>query len=288
MSKQSEIFNQVIVIGLGLIGGSLALEIKAKGLARQVIGISRSLKNRREALRQKAVDSVYPKIGAFVSKADLIIIATPVESILFFLKELKPLLSARSLLTDVGSTKQKIVEEAKRLKIAQFVGGHPIAGTEKSGMQAAERGLFEKKNWILTPSGKKSFGKLKQLIKKVGARVLEMSAQDHDRAFAALSHLPNILSYALASTLLATQPKKNLRLAGSSLKEMTRLASSPPEMWRDISLANASEIGKVLTSLQNEIKKFQKAIQKKEGKKLTAFFEKGNQFRKELKKEFLT
>lgn len=285
MKKQKFIFQNVVVMGLGLIGGSFALELRKQKLAAKVIGVSRSLTNRQEALRRKAVDEAYPQIAPFIKEADLILLATPVESIRTILKQIKPFLSKETLITDVGSSKQKIVQEAKRLGIHQFVGGHPIAGTEKSGMKAAELNLFQKRKWILTPSKKHpALGRLKLLLKKIGAEVLKMKADEHDKILAAVSHLPNLLAYSLAAVVGEKDRKQKIKLAALSLKEMTRVASSPPEMWRDICLSNATEISKTLAAMQKNLGELKKAVDRKNSKKLMSLLEKGRCFRKELEK----
>ncbi len=283
MKKSSFLFRKVVVVGLGLIGGSFALELKKRKLAREVFGVSRSSQNRRIALKRKAVDQVFPILGKFVSDADLILLAIPVESIPQTLKKLKPFLSKEVLVTDVGSTKVNIVEAAHKLALRQFVGGHPIAGTEKSGMQAAELDLFRNKKWILTPSfSHPSLKKYVILLQKIGAQVLWMKAEEHDTSLAAVSHLPNVLAYALANTMDGKDRDKNIRLAGSSLKGMTRVASSPPEMWRDICLANAKPLEKCLALFQKQLSEFQRAVKAKNAKKLQTLFAKGNKFRKKL------
>jgi len=284
MKKNKPLFDTVIIIGLGLIGGSLALELKKRGLAKRVVGVARSSANRREALRRRAVDEAVPAPGEFIRGADLVVLATPVAAILKLLSELKPFLSERSLLTDVGSTKQSIVQEARRLRLSQFLGGHPIAGTEKSGMKAAELDLFRGKKWILTPAGKPSgLTRMKKLLKAIGAEVLEMGAREHDQALSYVSHLPNLLAYALAG-VESESAARNLRLAGSSLKGMTRVASSPPEMWRDICLNNSAEISKRLSSLQKRIARFQKSLASKKSQDLMRLFEEGRRFRLALEK----
>lgn len=284
MTKKNPLFNQIVVVGLGLIGGSLALEIKRHKLARKVVGVSRSKQNRKEALRRKAVDEVYPKLSSFVSEADLVILATPVESIIQLLREVKQWASPQALITDVGSSKLQIVNEAKKINLKQFVGGHPIAGTENSGMKSAELNLFKNKKWILTPSGNPlGYSKLKLLLKTVGAEVLEMPAQEHDQVLAAVSHLPNIIAYTLANTVgEKSRRAKNIRFAGSSLKGMTRVAASPGEMWRDVCLSNGKEISKSVADFQSQLKIFQKALTQKDSQKLLNFFELGKKFRNEL------
>ncbi len=285
MKNPSAPFQKVVIVGMGLIGGSLALEFKRGKFAEQVIGVSRSVQNRKAALQCGALDEAYAEIDSFVEDADLIILATPVTNIVESLKKLKPLISQSALVTDVGSTKKKIVDEARRLKLKQFVGGHPIAGTEKSGMMAAELDLFAGKKWILTPLVKHpALKKFKSFLKDIGAELVEMKSELHDEVFASTSHVPNLLAYALAGATAQNKAQEKIKLAGSSIKGMTRVASSPPEMWRDICLTNSKEISRALKDLQKQISKLQKAIHSQNPKALMTLLEQGRRFRKSLEK----
>lgn len=284
--KNIKPIHKVAIIGLGLMGGSFALEIKKHKLAKKVIGVSRASQNRREALRRNAVDEVHSEIGPYLKEADLIVLATPVQSILQLLSSLRPFLSPEAIVTDVGSTKEDIIKEAKRLRIKHFVGGHPIAGTEKSGMRAAQLDLFKNKKWILTPSQKtRSFMRLAKLLKRMGAEVIIMKASQHDELLASVSHLPNLLAYVLAATVGQKDRKQKIKFAASSLLGMTRVASSPPEMWRDICLSNQVEISKILSVFQKDLAELKKAVDQKNSKKLMALLDQGRSFRKELEKK---
>ncbi|MBL7685500.1 MAG: prephenate dehydrogenase/arogenate dehydrogenase family protein, partial [Deltaproteobacteria bacterium] len=212
------IFSKVAIVGLGLIGGSLALEIKKRKMATQVFGISTSAENREEALRRHAVDEAFAKGGDFLSEVDLVVVATPVGKIVPILQQLKPFLKTDALVTDVGSVKSDIIRKASKIKGLNFIGGHPIAGTEKSGMKAAQLKLFQKKNWILTPTPKVNSDLRKKLIRwieQLGAKVILMDPSEHDRIFAAVSHLPNLLGYSLANTVASFKESKMLGMAGS-------------------------------------------------------------------------
>src|SRR5262245_6175283 len=275
-------FPNVAIIGLGLIGGSIALELKRKHLAKKVVGVSRSRGNRREALRRKAVDEAFSRVGSFLSEADLVVLATPVNTVLSLLKEIRPFLKKEALVTDVGSVKAPIAGGGFKIFKSSFIGGHPIAGTEKSGMGAAQLGLFRGRKWILTPSAgtpRSSLTRLKGFVKALGAEVVEIDAQVHDRIFSAVSHLPNVLAYALANTVASLNDSKALRLAGGSLRDMTRLAESPPEMWRDISLANRDNVLRMIGRFEGELKKFRKALRKGGGKDLMRLFKNGREFK---------
>lgn len=261
-------------MGLGLIGGSIALEIKKHKLAQTVMGVSRSRKNQSEALRQAAVDEVYPAIGDFLKTVDLIILATPPRTILKLIDQIQPYLAEQTLVTDVGSTKATLVAHARRYPKMNFIGGHPIAGTEQSGMQAAQLELFSGKHWILTPDEKTSRGSLlglKRFLAPLGCRLSVMSPEAHDKTFALLSHLPNLISFALSRTVHLQKNEVDLKLAGSGFKGMTRLAMSPPEMWRDIWIENRAELLKAVRLFEAELAGFKKLIRSQNEEALLEF-----------------
>ncbi|MBF0491581.1 MAG: prephenate dehydrogenase/arogenate dehydrogenase family protein [Deltaproteobacteria bacterium] len=272
----------VAILGLGLIGGSLALEFKRHRLASQVIGISTSVENREEALRQKAVDVAYKKLGDFLQTADIVFICTPVKIIETILLPLKKNVSEHTIITDVGSTKEQIVDQAKKLKLKNFIGGHPIAGTEKSGMKAAQLGLFKNKKWILTSEEKSNpanFNTLKKLLTAMGAKVEVMKAKDHDALFAAFSHVPNLISFALASSLNHKKLLSKIDFAGSSLRDMTRLAASPVAMWRDIALSNSVQILRSLDLFEKKILELKCVLKKRDARGLERFLREGQKVR---------
>jgi prephenate dehydrogenase len=279
------LFQNIAIVGLGLIGGSIALELKRKKLSPRIIGISRSAENRREALKLKAVDAAYSRVGSFLSEADLVILAAPVKAILPLLKNLKGFLKKDAMVTDVGSVKGEIVRAASRMKGFHFIGGHPIAGTERSGMKAAERDLFRGRKWILTPApgtSKPCLKRLTSLIENLGARVVLMDPGEHDRIFSAVSHLPNVVAYALANAVASLEDPDLPRFAGSSLRDMTRVAGSPPEMWRDICLSNREEILRRMRNFEGVFGRLRKAVEKGNPSGLFKFFDQGRRFRKKL------
>ena len=276
------LFNKVIIVGVGLIGGSLGMEILRRKLAPVVIGVGRSRANLKVALAKRAIrKGCSPQ--QFINQlagADLIILATPVRSVAGYFSLLRSAarqgnLSADLIVTDVGSTKRGIVRQAERLLPAEipFVGGHPIAGTEHSGAQAAWLGLFRNKICILTPGNKtnrRAVKKITELWKAVGSQVITLSPEIHDARLGAVSHLPHMVAYALVHTVLR-QPQA-LRLGGGGFRDFTRIAASDPVMWRDIGLENGAVIQKNIRALERELKVIKKMLARNEGEKLRRYF----------------
>lgn len=238
-------FERVAVIGVGLIGGSFALALKAAGACGHVVGAGRSEQNLRAALARGAIDSVAPDPAAAAQGADLVLVATPVAQFERIFSSLAPALGAQALVTDAGSTKQDVVAAARAglgSKIGRFVPAHPIAGGEESGVSAADAGLFHGRRVVLAPlpeNGAADVGRVEAAWIACGALVFRMSAQEHDSVFAAVSHLPHLLAYALVHEIAERANAAQLfGYAASGFRDFTRIASSHPEMWRDICVAN--------------------------------------------------
>lgn len=281
-------FPQVAVLGLGLIGGSIALDLKKNRLAKRVVGYNRSAASRRSALRRKACDAVFSDPTKAVAGADLVILATPVRHIPALAKQIAPYLKPGAVVTDVGSTKEKIVVQAGRfLKSGNpFVGGHPIAGTEQSGMAAAVSGLFQKRWWILTPvadsKSRQAVIRLSGLLKKLGARVTVMTPREHDRILAAVSHLPHMVAYSLMHAVMPYKKGRALRFAGSSFRDVTRITSSSAEMWTDICLENRDSILAWIQSFETILSKLKRNLAKGKAKELNRFFSKAAKTRSQM------
>ena len=238
-------FERVAVIGVGLIGGSFSLALKEKNLCRHIVGVGRSPANMKLALERAAVDSIETDVAQAVSDADLVLVATPVAQFEKIFREIKPNLKPSATLSDAGSTKRDVVAAARAglgSRISQFVPAHPIAGAEKSGVAAASKDLFRGKRVVLTPLPENSPESI-QLIERTwaatGAKVSTMLPEEHDEVFATVSHLPHLLAYALVSEIGGRSNVKELfAYAAGGLRDFTRIASSHPEMWRDICIAN--------------------------------------------------
>ena len=243
-------FNTIAIVGLGLIGGSIALAVRERWPAVRIAGVDRKAVLA-HALGSGAVDRVADS-AADVFDADLIILAAPVRQNLKLLSEVVRL-PAASVVTDVGSTKRDIVETAAALGCSSsFVGGHPIGGAEQGGFGFARPDLFKHRPWIFTPVNGTPPAALERLFvfaQSLGARPSTMDAASHDRVMAFLSHLPQLTASALMDVIGGSAGQHALRLAGRGLVDTTRLASSPPETWRDVCATNADAVGEALDVL---------------------------------------
>ena len=276
--------NKVLIFGVGLIGGSLALALKKAGIATHIVGIGRNQDSLKTALSLRVIDEAQTDIAQAMQGTDIVVIATPVAQTPEILAAIAPHLKADTIITDAGSTKSDIAgyvaNAAKNLTpalLSQFVGGHPIAGAEKSGVSAANADLFFGKNVVLTPNeqtSKQALSKVRALWEATGANVSEMSAEAHDQIFAAVSHLPHLLAFALVDDLANRKNSQQLfDFAASGFRDFTRIAGSSPEMWRDISLANREALLSELEAYQSELKLLQKLLENKDGAGLEALFE---------------
>jgi prephenate dehydrogenase len=254
-------FDKVIVCGVGLIGGSFALALKAAGVVKEVVGFGRTRVPLEEAVRLGVID----RIGgdwSEASNADLVLLGMPVGQMEAVMYALEPHLGPDTLVTDGGSTKSDVVAAAQAAfgdRIGQFVPGHPIAGAEKSGVTAATAGLYRGKRVVLTPLPANSavaVARVRAAWEACGANVSELTPADHDSVFAAVSHLPHILAYALVHDLARRENSDILfGFAAGGFRDFTRIASSHPEMWRDICLANRVALIKELDAYMSELLK---------------------------------
>lgn len=238
-------FERVAVLGVGLIGGSFALALKAAGACGHVVGAGRNRANLALARERGILDSIAADAIAAAHGADLVLLAAPVAQFQKLFHAISPVLGPKALVTDGGSTKRDVVAAARAglgKKIAQFVPAHPIAGGEKSGAGEARPDLFKGKRVLVTPLAENndaSVAKVRAAWEACGAAVSTMSAEEHDAVLGTVSHFPHLLAYALAQEV-ATRPNsaRLFEIAGAGFRDFTRLASSNPEMWRDICVAN--------------------------------------------------
>ncbi|HET9044553.1 MAG TPA: prephenate dehydrogenase/arogenate dehydrogenase family protein [Burkholderiales bacterium] len=248
------------VIGVGLIGGSFALALKAAGAVGRVIGVGRDPANIRRALELGAIDTAQPDAGAAVENADFVLVATPVGAMAALFDRIAPRLAPETVVTDGGSTKSDVIAAARaalRASITQFVPAHPVAGSDESGVAAASAGLYRGREVILTPLPENrpaAIERVRAAWQACGARVTEMSPSDHDAVLAAVSHLPHLLSFALMRDIAQRADSgRFFAHAGSGFRDFTRLAASNAEMWRDICLANRAALLGDLRRYQDEL-----------------------------------
>jgi prephenate dehydrogenase len=281
-------FQKVAIIGLGLIGGSLAFDIKGRHLAEVVIGISRRSEVIDLARGAGAIDWGTTDLLKGVAGADLIFICTPIFSIVEIFKKIAGSLRPETVVSDAGSTKKFIMQQVAKLcpEKIYFIGGHPMAGSEKSGFSAARPDLFQNAVYILTPAPSTPVTVLNNFsgfLEKLGAAVVYLNAEEHDRITAAVSHLPYLVAVALAGSLLALpRHREFLKFAAGGLRDTTRVASSPTDVWGEICLTNRQEILKMLTILEKEIGQIKEALSKNNALKLDRILKKSFQLRQNL------
>lgn len=250
-------FERVAILGVGLMGASLGLALRERGLARTVIGFDCNAEMLACAEKRGAIDQGTQTLSVAVSGSDLVVFAVPVGKMPYLMEQCVPYLSPHTLLTDMGSTKQRIVQEGARLFGTQFVGGHPMAGSEESGAQAGRADLFQGAAWIFTPQTPHSdITSLTNLVERLGARPILLEAEEHDRMIALVSHLPHVLSFAFAATVKTiSEPTTAANLSGNSYRDMTRVAASSPYLWSGILQENR-------VALLETIAHFEEALQR--------------------------
>jgi prephenate dehydrogenase len=242
-------FEQLAIIGCGLMGGSFALALKRAGLVKRVVGYSKSPSTTERARQLGVIDVEAPSALLAVSGADIVLIAVPVAATEATLKSIKHLVTPQMLIMDVGSTKRDVIDAGRRAlreQIGSFVPAHPIAGKEVSGVEHADADLYTGKQVILTPIERTLTVQLQKAVDvwtALDCKVVKMSPESHDAAFAAVSHLPHLISFALMNAISGQpQGKDYLSLAGPGFRDFTRIAASDPKVWRDIMVSNREEL----------------------------------------------
>ena len=260
-------FNQLGVIGCGLMGGSFALALKRAGLVKRVIGYSKSPSTTEKAKKLGVIDTTAESALLAVSGSDIVLIAVPVSATEAVFKSIRHLIEPGVLVMDVGSTKRDVVDAARRVlkeRIGSFVPAHPIAGKESAGIDHADATLYNGRQVILTPlpqTAPELIQKATDAWSAIGAQVLRMTPENHDAAFAAVSHLPHLLAFAYFNSV-ARQPagRDFLSLAGPGFRDFTRIAASDPIIWRDILIANQEEVLKQTSRLRYTLEAMELAI----------------------------
>ena len=287
---------KLVIVGVGLIGGSYALALRAAGKVERVIGVGRSQPNLETAKRLGIIDAQVASDGnwsAELADADLVLVATPVAQYASVFAQIAAGAGTRTLITDAGSTKQDVIATA-RLALGQalprFVPGHPIAGTEHSGAEAAFPTLFQDRNVVLTPLAETdaaATSTVAALWEACGSRVRVLDAEAHDRIFAAVSHLPHLLAFALVDAFAARSDAEDIfRFAASGFRDFTRIAGSSPEMWRDITLANRAAVAREVAAFRAQLDRVAAMVDAGDGDALTDVFARARDARRRWEAQY--
>ncbi|NCN89149.1 MAG: prephenate dehydrogenase/arogenate dehydrogenase family protein [Gallionella sp.] len=277
---------KVVIFGVGLIGGSFALALRKAGAVGEVVGFGRSATTLESAKRLGILDRIGSHAAAEVGDADLVLLATPVAQMADVFARIAPHLGAQTLITDGGSTKGDVVAAARANlgdKLTRFVPAHPIAGAELSGPQAAVAELYAGKKVVLTPlpeNAPEAVARVRQAWELCGAQVSELTPQQHDEVFAAVSHLPHLLSFALVHDIAQRDNREQLlSFAASGFRDFTRIAASSPEMWRDICMANREVLFDELGLYIQELESLHAALADADAEKLEEVFSEARKVR---------
>ena len=286
---------RLVVVGVGLIGGSCALALRATGAVREVVGVGRTRANLDEALSRGIVDRARALDEAWdeeLREADVVLVATPVAQIASILSRVAAGMGPSTVVTDAGSTKEDVVAAARTAfgaRIARFVPAHPVAGTEHSGAAAAFPTLFRDRTTVVTPladTASDALAKVRAMWELCGARVIALDCAQHDRIFAAVSHLPHVLAFALVAQLAARPDAADLFAhAASGFRDFTRIAGSSPEMWRDIALANRRALSAALADYRALLVTLARAIDDGDGAALERIFSEASEARRRWQAE---
>lgn len=286
MNRTSPVFGKVTIFGVGLIGGSFALALKAANAVGDIIGVDRDPVNLKRALDLGVITRQETNTERAVEGADLILLAMPVGQMRNVIQAIVPHLSPTTVVSDAGSTKQNVVRLALNempRHLAQFVPAHPVAGGERSGVEAASAELFRGRHLVLTPLAETSpaaIERVTQAWQLCGMIIRQMPASTHDRVFAAISHLPHLLAFALVESLAQRQDAKEFfRYAAGGFRDFTRIASSSPEIWRDVCLANRDALVSELENYQEQLQSLRRMLLDGNSEALEAMFERAREAR---------
>jgi prephenate dehydrogenase len=289
MSEPRFFVQRLAIIGVGLIGGSLARALRQANAVGEVVGCGRDERHLKRAQELGVIDRWSTRPAEAVTGADMVVLAAPVGAMQNLFKAIQPALSPTTIVTDVGSTKISViaaVREVFGVLPLRFVPGHPIAGTERTGVEASFAELFRERRVILTPASETdptATARVKAMWQLTGAQVSEMSAEHHDQVLAATSHLPHVLAYALVDHLAAMDDRTEIfAYAAGGFRDFTRIASSSPEMWRDIACANREALTTVLDGYLQDLLQLREAIARNDGEAILTVFRRAKQARDRL------
>jgi cyclohexadieny/prephenate dehydrogenase len=285
-------FNKITIIGLGLIGSSIARAIKKNHLCKNLVAHDKSKRVLKKILKLKITNHIEPNLKKSVQDSDLVIICTPLGTYKNIVSVIKNYLKNTCILTDVGSAKIFVTNTVNKLinKNTIWIPAHPVAGTEQSGPEAGFADLFKNRWCIITPTNKKNPNSLKKLNnfwKKIGSKVQYMTAEHHDKVMAITSHIPHLIAYNIVGTaanLEKDTKSEVIKYSASGFRDFTRIASSDPTMWRDIALNNRKQILHMLEKFNLDLSNLKRAIIKKDGNKLFKLFSKTRKIRQAIVK----
>ena len=286
-SPGSIFFNKVTILGVGLIGASFALAMKKRGLCNHIIGCGRKENNLKKAVEMKIIDFFEIDASKACAGSDLVLFAIPAGQFTDTAKKIKGSFKKGSIVTDAGSVKGKLVRDMEALmpEGVSFVGGHPIAGSDRTGIETATADLFSGARCILTPTEKTDKAALKKVIElweAIGSKVSTLDADEHDRIYAAVSHLPHVVAYAIVNTI-AEINNSYLGYAGNGFKDTTRIAASSPELWRDISLMNRENILELIELLKKNLDKIGRHLKESDAEAVEKEFKKAKALRENVR-----
>lgn len=283
------IINKLCIVGVGLIGGSLARALKKAGVVGEVVGVGRDVAHLEKAKSLAVIDTFETDIASAVKDCDMVVLAVPLGAMQSVFEKIAPVITNEMIITDVGSAKASVVRAAQaafKQIPATLVPGHPIAGTEKSGVAASFAELFNERRIIITPletSSNAAVSKVRQMWQACGAEVVETSVAHHDDVLAATSHLPHMLAFSLVDTLARMDAKNEIfDFAAGGFRDFTRIASSDPDMWRDICLANGDALVEMIKKFSDDLQLLSKAIESNDSTYLKDTFTRAKKARDEF------
>ena len=283
------LFNHIAIVGLGLIGGSLARVVRNKKLAQRVTAFGRNQERLQKAQQLGLVDGYQVGYDNGFEEVDLVVIATPVGTIVKLARAIAPHLKPGTIITDVGSVKAAIVAalDSQLPRSIKFIGGHPIAGTENSGFEASFAELFENRICVVTPtasSDQNALEQIRSLWTAAGSSVVSMDVDTHDKIFAAISHLPHMVAFSLVNAVVDMKDyaQNTLQYSAGGFRDFTRIAASDPIMWRDIALLNRDNLLATLNYFSRAIEELKEAISAGDGKKMEVLFQRSRDARRKI------
>lgn len=274
-----KMFNKAVIIGTGLIGGSMGIALKKKGIVSHISGLSRNKNNAKLAKKIGAIDKIAGSLDV-VASADLVILATPPDTIIDIALKIKNMLKKDCVVIDVGSSKEKIVNKLSPV-IPNFIGCHPLAGSEKRGISSVGGDIFKGSTCIITPvslTNSKALSKVKALWRKLGVKIVISSPDKHDQALSHTSHLPHAIAFSLIDAI----PNEFLALSSTSLRDLSRISSSDPDLWSQIFLTNRANLLGAINSFQIKLTCLKRALENKDSKRLIKILKTANKKREIL------